>query len=252
MKANQLRKEIRKHALAFAKRRNLPIDDSYASALIFSNLDDCFHPESLSNIRKTPEWEKRTQKAHQNVPEVLEMQSSNSSDALLMNVFCHPSIKKWKGIKQVFGNELESIKFGVPGAVRKNGHQDSTEIDMVLSGVFCEAKLTEDDFTQKSSEVVEDYDELKSTFHDEALPRVGTDYDNYQIIRNLLAAKQHDCSHILICDGRRPDLIRRYFTVVSCLRKIEWRKRCQVVLWQEIVAACGVDLREWVEEKYGF
>lgn len=252
MNSDTLKKEIRKHALSFARQRNLPVDDTHASALIFCNLDDSFHPESLENIHRTSEWNSRTRKAHPNVAGALEMQSSNSSDALLMSIFCYPSIAKWAGIKKILGNGVEAIAFGVPGAVRKNNGQiDTTEIDMALPGVFCEAKLTEADFTQKRPEVVESYDGLQETFHSEALPRVGSDYDNYQIIRNLLAAKQHNRDHILFCDERRPDLVRRYMTTVSCLRNIEDRMRCRVIFWQEVVAACGESLRKWIEEKYG-
>lgn len=122
---------------------------------------------------------------------------------------------------------------------------------MALPSIFCEAKLTEPDFTHKRPEIVERYEGLHKTFHSEALPRVGTDYDNYQIIRNLLAAKQHNCDHILFCDERRPDLVRRYMTTVSCLRKIEDRMRCRVIFWQDVVSASGESLRRWIEERYG-
>jgi hypothetical protein len=186
------------------------------------------------------------------VPGVKEMQSSNSSDALLMNIFCHPSIRKWTGVKKLLGNDLESIAFGFPGSVRiSNGQTDTTEIDLALSDMFCEAKLTESDFTHKRLSVVEKYKGLYETFYVEALPRIGDDYDNYQIIRNLLAATQHDRKHILLCDERRPDLVRRYMTTVSCLRDVHLRMKCRVIFWQEIVVACGNSLREWTEEKYG-
>jgi hypothetical protein len=170
----------------------------------------------------------------------------------LMSIFCHPSIAKWAGVRKVLGNDMVTIAFGVPGVVRiDNGQTDTTEIDMALPGVFCEAKLTEADFTHKRPEVVESYDGLQETFHSEALPRVGSDYHNYQIIRNLLAAKQRNRDHILFCDERRPDLVRRYMTTVSCLRNIEDRMRCRVIFWQEVVAACGESLRRWIEEKCG-
>lgn len=252
MNADALKHELRKHALAFARKRGLQVDHTHATALIFSSLNDSLHPESLANIRRTPSWNSRTQKAHPNVAGALEMQSSNSSDALLMSIFCHPSINKWTGVKKVLGNDMATIAFGVPGAVKiGNTRTDTTEIDMALPGVFCEAKLTETDFTHQKRDVVENYDGLQETFHAEALPRVGTDYDNYQIIRNLLAAKQHNCDHILFCDERRTDLVRRYMTTVSCLRSIEDRIRCRVIFWQEVVSASGDSLRRWIEERYG-
>lgn len=236
----------------YAKRRNLPIDDSYKSAVIFRNLADNFHPESSANISSHPEWKERTTKKHPNVADALEMQSSNSSDALLMNIFCHPLIQKWKGVKKVLENNLDSITFGFPAKVRIIGvKSDKTEIDMALPGLFCEAKLTESDFTQKRSSVVESYESLLAAFHVESLTRIGDDYDNYQIIRNLLASIEQDYNHILLCDERRSDLLKRYMDTVSCLRDTQRRRRCRVIFWQEVVSACGSSLREWIEEKYG-
>jgi len=254
MNSGTLKQEIRRASLAFAQTRNLPIDTSHSSAIIFQNLFDNFHPESFASINNPdrPKWLERTKKPHQNVPSTLEMQSSNSSDALLMSIFCHPDIQRWKGIKNLIEVPIDSITFGFPAKVRINGGgSDSTEIDMAIPGVFCEAKLTESDFTQKEVEVVERYDSLQRTFHVEALPRVGNSYDNYQIIRNLLASVEHDQKHILFCDERRPDLVRRYMTTVLCLRDIKHRKNCRVVFWQELVSACGGSLRDWIEEKYG-
>jgi len=252
MNANTLKKELRQSSLAFAKRRCLTVDDSHSSAIIFSNIADCFHPDSYENISKHADWKARTQKPHPNVPGVKEMQSSNSSDALLMNIFCHPFIGKWAGVKNIIRSDLESVSFGYHGAVKLcNGEADTTEIDLSLTDSFCEAKLTESDFTKKQPTVVENYVGLKETFHIEALPRKGNDYDNYQIIRNLIASVQHNRKHFLLCDERRPDLVRRYMGTVSCLREVQSRVNCRVIFWQELVAACGASLREWIEEKYG-
>lgn len=62
---------------------------------------------------------------------------------------------------------------------------------------------------------------------------------------------QHGKRHILICDERRPDLVRRYFETVACVRDVAIRRKCGVVFWQEIKAACGKELRDYLEEKYG-
>jgi len=155
MKAGALKKELRKAALTFADKYGLPIDKSHASALLFLNIKDNFHPESFKNICNHPEWLQRLNKPHQNVKSVFEMQSSNSSDVILMNIFCHPNIGRWKGVRNLIGEELNSITFGYPGQVHiKGGQSDSTEIDMALPSLFCEAKLTETDFTQKSKNII--------------------------------------------------------------------------------------------------
>lgn len=252
MKSHSLKQVIKKAATSYAHKRGLSIDASHASAVIFRNLADNFHPESFANISLHPSWQQRTAKPHQNVAGVLEMQSSNSSDAILMNIFCHPEIQRWEGVRGLLEDELNAISFGFPGQVHINGGQpDSTEIDMVLTGVFCEAKLIESDFTKQTSNVVERYDGLAETFHVEALSRIGNDYDNYQVIRNILAAIQHHRRHILFCDERRPDLMLRYMKTVCCLREMGHRTKCRVIFWQELVAACGASLRDWIEERYG-
>ncbi len=102
-------------------------------------------------------------------------------------------------VRKLLGNSLETIVFGFPGDVRiRTGQTDETEIDMALPGVYCEAKLTESDFTHKRKAVVESYDGLAEAFHVEMLPRVGEDCDDYQVIRNLLAAMQHERARKLL------------------------------------------------------
>ncbi len=251
MKTDKLKLEIRSSSLKYAHKRHIPVDESHASSLIYLNLCDNFHPESFKSILSNPEWRCRTTKTHPNVANTKEMQSSNSSDALLMNIFCHPDISRWRGLRDLIGERPETVLFGYPGQVHiNNGKGDLTEIDLVLPGVFCEAKLTEADFTSKAADVVERYDCFRSIFHSEDLPRVGEKYDNYQIIRNLLAAFQHGKKHILLCDERRPDLVRRYMQTVSCLKEMDNRNKCRVIFWQEIALACGASLRNWVAEKY--
>ncbi len=252
MKANTLKEDLWQAAKNYADKKNFPIDESHKSTIIFKSLKDNFHPDSYKNIIKNPKWEERTLKSHQNVTGVKEMQSSNSSDALLMNIFCHPDIGQWKGVRNLIGGQLDTINFGIPGNVHINGGQiDKTEIDMELTGLFCEAKLTESDFTKKEKDIVERYDNLNDIFHKEELHRIGENYCNYQIIRNLLAAFQYGKKHMLLCDERRPDLVRKYMQTVTCLKAIHNRKKCRVVFWQEIVDACGATLRDWIAEKYG-
>jgi len=251
MKPEIQRIEIREVTEKYANKHNLIIDTSHPSAVIFHDIADNFHPDSYENIKINPEWSQRLNKPHQNIPGVKEMQSSNSSDALLMNIFCHPMIGKWKGPSKLFNERIGKISFGFPGLVHINGRkQDSTEIDMAFGNVICEAKLTESDFTQQESCIVERYDNLQEEFHVESLPKFNDNYANYQAIRNLLAAIQYDKKHFLLCDERRPDLVRSYMETVACLRSVKHRKKCRVVFWQEIASSCGISLRDWLKEKY--
>lgn len=68
--------------------------------------------------------------------QVKELDSCNSSDALLMNIFCHPRIDDWKSPKKLLGIfNIGEAKFGFLAKVKKsNGQDDATEIDMKLDG----------------------------------------------------------------------------------------------------------------------
>jgi len=127
------------------------------TAIIFKDIADNFLKKSYENIKKNKEWLERLQKKHQKIKGAFEMQSSNSSDALLMNIFCNPNLKSWKEISDLFRvNEIKP-KFGIkPGVPLKNDRIDMrTEIDLVFENIFVEAKLTENDFTQADLEKVQ-------------------------------------------------------------------------------------------------
>ena len=59
-----------------------------------------FHPASYQRICASPEWSRRLTKVHTASRRVraradwqwMELDSVNSSDALLMNIFCHPAV----------------------------------------------------------------------------------------------------------------------------------------------------------------
>ncbi len=96
------------------------------------------------------------------------MQSSNSSDALLMSIFCHPEVASWKGVSNLLGCAVGSPEFGFLANVAKAGAAiEGTEIDMVLEDSFVEAKLTETDFTSKTKSEVEKYRDFATFFHTE-------------------------------------------------------------------------------------
>lgn len=180
------------------------------------------------------------------------MQSSNSSDALLMNLFCHPLLVSWKGVHKVLGFKPTNPNFGFKALVEKQGtNGDKTEIDMDIGNYFVEAKLTEGDFTDKDVFEVNKYTKFNQHFHVNCLSTHNGCYQNYQIIRNLLAAIQHKKRHMLLCDERRPDLVRSYMETVSCLRDQHVRKKCRVVFWQELQRACGKDLSLFLNTRYG-
>ena len=222
------------------------------------NIHGNFLESSYGNILRKEGWRARLEKPHPSFPgtkqQVKELDSCNSSDALLINIFCHPRIEEWKSLKKLLGlSEIGEPEFGFLAKVKKNsGQDDSTEIDMKLDGILVEAKLTEKDFTKKERRIVESYDNFKKVFSEELLPQSSEDYLNYQLIRNILAAHQHTLSFLLLCDARRPDLVKEFYSTARCVRDDRLRVRCNIVFWQEIVQSVGEELRDFLVEKYGF
>jgi hypothetical protein len=103
-----------------------------------------------------------------------ELDSSMSSDALLMNVFLGFGMGELGRLKDVLGVEGDGLpEFGwrarVPLASRR---VDRTEVDMRWGGLLVEAKLTEGDFQTRAASVVEGYRDFDEVFERELLPRV--------------------------------------------------------------------------------
>ena len=246
-----LRESLTKKAIEYAKSNDMPYDE-YSSAIIFKNIEDNFYPLSFQNITKNDHFKDRLSKSHPNVKNALEMQSSNSSDALLMNIFCHPRINKWNGPKKLLSLEAINPIFGYkPGVLKNRNIKDDTEIDMVIGDIFFEAKLTETDFTKKHIMRVLEYNNLDTVFNLNLLTKKNNQIEGYQIIRNILAAYQCNKSHRLICDIRRGDLVREYYKIVNAIKIDELKLKMGVLFWQEIIRSCGANLKNFIKTKYG-
>ena len=219
-----------------------------------------FIDDSYAAILENPTWAKRLQKAHPRrhaLPEdrrddAKELDSSNSSDALLMNCFCYP-----RTAARIFGSFLPSLstgplEFGAAGEVPLlDGTSDKTELDMRAGAVTFESKLTEADFTEAPRARVERYRDLDTVFDVTALPHTDGRYRSYQLVRNVLAAAAHGNHFVLLCDGRRPDLLHHWWQVHGAIRAADLRVRSHFLLWQEIVDACPPPLQNFLREKYG-
>ncbi len=220
------------------------------SAIVFSDVTRNFQPEAYRNIQGR-EWANRLAKNHSHFDDgTKEMASSNSSDAVLMNVFCHPKIKVWKGVAQLTGINPDDIEFGWNPGIET--HDSPTEIDMYSNNTIYEAKLTEKGFTEKNiGKVREVYPDFEDVFESSSLTENGM-VKHYQLIRNIIAAKKHDANFRLIIDYRRPDLLRYFLETVASVKSFELRKRCSFLTWQEIAQSTGRDLQEFLRMKYGF
>jgi hypothetical protein len=95
-----------------------------------------------------------------------ELDSSLSSDALLMNIFCYPGVTRRREVCRILGLEPGSVPdFGfMPRVLLLSEATERTEVDMKLGNMIFEAKLTEGDFQIQRTELVEGYRDLRDIF----------------------------------------------------------------------------------------
>jgi hypothetical protein len=142
-----------------------------------------FFDASYEAIAARPGWMRRFNKIHAQgraLPKAesgrrwRELDSSMSSDALLMNVFCAPGVWESQAVRRALGVDGEdALEFGWKARVPlTSGRVDRTEVDMRWGGLLVEAKLTEGDFQTRTAAIVEGYRDFDAVFDRECLPRV--------------------------------------------------------------------------------
>jgi hypothetical protein len=219
------------------------------SAFLFNDIAMSFNPKTFAHISMRNEFKKRLNKVHPKVPNCKEMQSSNSSDALLMNFFAHPDIKEWKSMRNLISiNQSDNIEFGWnPEFENEKNHK--TEIDMKIGDSIFEAKLTEKDFTKKDLQIVLAYSNVENIID---LTVLTTDdiVSNYQLIRNLLTAEKYGFRFNLLIDESRSDLVREFYKVKSAIKDKSLSDKFNFLTWQEISNSVGIGLKNYITEKY--
>jgi hypothetical protein len=150
-----------------------------------------FFDPAYAAILERHDWMRRFDKIHVQAARSLpkprlesarrwrELDSSMSSDALLMNIFCTPGVAESATVRDTLGIDEGAVpvfgwkarvplKSGRPDRIRV----DRTEVDMRLGALLVEAKLTEGDFQTRSAAIVEAYRDFDEVFDRDLLPRV--------------------------------------------------------------------------------
>jgi hypothetical protein len=198
----QLRRELNARAESYARRHGLLHEFSTGTqpTVIFGR-DELgrhgnFHPASYAQICANPDWARRLEKPHTASRRSIarkdwrwmELDSACSSDALLINIFCHPEVwdcELYPPVATLLGvDRAARPAFGeCPGVPLRTTLKprskkapprvavDRTEIDMVLGDLFVEAKLTESDFQTAAPALVTRYRDLEEVFDPAKLPR---------------------------------------------------------------------------------
>ncbi len=274
--ASLLRRDLRNRAVHLASTQRFLHDQTpgNSSTVIFGRDEQGrhgnFHPASYAAICANPHWVRRLTKVHTAHRKLraradwawMELDCANSSDALLMNIFCHPRVATAETVSAPIANLLgidtaSAPVFGLhPGVPLATGLLDRTEIDLQLGNPFLEAKLTETSFQNGQSRLILRYRDLEEVFDVSRLlrntdPTASTAIPGYQLIRNVLAAYASDASFCVLCDARRRDLIETWYTVLSTVHRLTFGARLKLLTWQELSAAVPQDLQHFLDFKYG-
>jgi hypothetical protein len=144
MRAADLRRVLADQAKKYAQNESIPHCFSYGEspAVCFSPCDSGskhgnFLDRSYKAILANPEWIKRLAKVHtlgkRSLPKTergrwMELDTCTSSDALLMNIFCHPGVLREGRVSALVGAWAgASPKFGYKARVPLlNGRCDRT------------------------------------------------------------------------------------------------------------------------------
>lgn len=267
--AAALRRDLAERARHYAQAEKLPYCLSYGEPPIV-----CFPPYesdarhgnflqgSYKAIRANPGWNRRLAKVHtqgtRSLPNRdqgrwMELDSCTSSDALLMNIFCHPSVWRHGKVPALLGIPPgTSPQFGYRARVPfANGRFDRTEVDVRLGDLLIEAKLTESSFQRAHKELLLQYRDFSQVFDCHQLPQTDTHYFSYQLLRNVLAAYALQGSFCALVDARRPDLADAWYAVIRCVKPVELRTSLRISTWQELAQVAPPALRAFLAKKYG-
>ena len=266
--AAMLRAELTERARKYAHAKSLPHCLSYGEqpVVCFEAFGEGkhgnFHPGSYRCICSRVEWKSRLAKVHTTARRGMpapengvraELDSCMSSDALLMNVFCHGGTMRSGAVAALLGTTAKAHpEFGLRARVPLlNGHGDATEIDMRLGNLLVEAKLTESDFQRAEKTKVRRYRDFLAVFDERELPQSERCYYSYQLIRNVLAAFHRQAGFCVLLDERRRDLIESWYAVMRCVKAAELRTSCKVLTWQELARVLPTSLQLFLAQKYG-
>ena len=266
--ASLLRRELSARNASYAAQRDIPHVISYGQVptIVYHSFavgeqHGNFIPASYRGLLRRPQWRRRLEKVHSQGNRALpkgdcvwkELDSSMSSDALLMNIFCYPRVTKRRELSMMLGTDLGDVpQFAFkPRVPLTSGFIERTEVDMKLGSVLFEAKLTETDFQSQNPAIVEGYRDLKEVFECRKLPRREREYLSYQLLRNVLAAYALNLSFCVLLDGRRFDLLEHWYRIMRCIRSTTLRTRCKVLTWQELASTLPSALQQFLDVKYG-
>ena len=272
MSAGELRRDVNARALQYARSEGLrhALSDGVSPSVILGcdeqGRHGNFHAATYRRICADVHWKARLNKVHTASRRMhvrsdwdwKELDCACSSDALLMNIFCHPAALNNDHLRGLLGvtGDASPVLGHKPRVPLMNGRTDQTEVDMKLGDLLIEAKLTEIDFQLAGNAKLLRYRDLQEVFGWDrdslnALPLLVLERRGYQVMRGILAAFATGGRFCLLCDARRPDLIEIWFAVLRHVQSAELRTRIMLLTWQEIAPLLPSPTRRLLAAKYG-
>lgn len=262
-----LRQELSLRNLQFALRHSYlhELSDGQVPSILFGRDEHGrhgnFHPNAYRRICANDRWARRLEKVHTAYKrsrvrrnwEWKELDCCNSSDALLMSIFCHSDVLNRPATQALLGTDANAVpEFGFkPRTPLRNSKCDNTEIDMKLGELLVEAKLTESNFQSAETNLISRYRDLETVFDLEELPTQNGRHCGYQLIRGALAAYATGGAFCVMCDARRPELVEGWYRIMQAVRPFDLRCRLKLLTWQEVATVLPKDLQQFLSEKYG-
>lgn len=260
-----LRRELSQRNVKRALERRHELSYGTVPSVIYQEEDAAhgnFIDASYRAICGRPEWRSRLAKSYTGARWIArrwdrvgrsELDCANSSDALLMNIFCYPRLLYRRDLCDLLGIEAGVVpEFGVkPHTPLLSGRADQTEVDMRLGELMVEAKLTESGFRSAPMRLLRRYRDFEEVFDPVDLRMTEDQVCEYQLLRGILAAYSAGATFALLCDARRADLQEGWFRALQAVRSYSFRSRLKLVTWQEVAAFVPRRLQVFLEDKYG-
>ncbi len=200
-----LREVINRRAIIFAQTYHLPHFLSKGGTVFFEPYIDKsgntrhgnFCDASYNMIYKNPTWAgclKKTLVHRNSLPlykqsVASELDSSSSSSALLMNIFCYPDIFSSARLFSMFGIDGLTAVFNkhVP-LQKKDGFHESVNIDMIMGdNRYISAALTQSGFSERRKEDMYLYSSFDDIFDSDALPQTSASFLGSNVLRSIMA-----------------------------------------------------------------
>jgi hypothetical protein len=261
----ELRRELTLRAITYAQRNCLPHFLSKGGTIFFEPYLDAsgvtrhgnFFAPSYQIIRHDPEWAGMLNHGVANanaIPRLkqgvaMETDSSCSTAALAMSLFCLPEINE--AVASILKVEAGRPRFA--GEIKSSGRRKKSrefEPDIILNGggVYVWAVLTESLTGAMTVSELEQHPSIQRFADLNRLAVSGGIVRYADVLKMYLTAQQNNARFVLIIDQRRQDLAKAYRKIMQAAKSSDIGS---LLTWQDLAKVLPGDAKAFVQQKYG-